>query len=154
MLPALATFSDFAARFGTDADATRVQAILLDASTVVRSAAGLTWVDEDNALSGVPDEAVTVTLWVAKRAYDNPDGYVSETLDGYSYRAADGTLPGVYLTKSEAQMIRRAVGAASTVRSQRAVRPGLLETANATEFVEVEGSDEPMPWAAIPWWDQ
>jgi hypothetical protein len=89
---------------------------------------------------------VIVTLQSALRAFLNPDGVKSEQLDGYSYVAFDGTLPGVYITDAEKVMLR----GRSNVCTQRFDRPGLLETADRTEFVDVVGSDEPMPWSVLP----
>jgi hypothetical protein len=160
MLPALADRPLLEARLGRTlldlTDQARADAVLIDASTLVRSVAGATYVDDMNALvDDIPDNVIVVTLAAALRAFNNPDGYEAEQLDGYSYRASTGTLPGVYLTKAEETMLRRAQ---ANVRTQRLERPGLLEVADVTEFydiydenqwVEVLGSDEPMPWGTI-----
>ena len=46
--------------------------------------------------------ARAITLEVAARAYRNPEGYTSETVDDYTYRRDAGTgSAGVYLTDSE-----------------------------------------------------
>lgn len=48
-------------------------------------------------------KARSITLEVAARAYRNPDGYSSETVDDYTYRLPeDARRAGVYLTATEA----------------------------------------------------
>lgn len=71
----------------------------------------------------VPMRLLRVGLEVAKRAYLNPNGYVSESLGDYSYSRGRGpTQQGVYLTSAERQAIRGAAGL-PTVRSVRLVNP-------------------------------
>lgn len=49
-----------------------------------------------------PTRVRAITLEVAARAYRNPDGYSSETVDDYTYRLPVATrLAGVYLTEDE-----------------------------------------------------
>lgn len=150
MLPPLATSEELSARLGHGFDGDevlRADAILDDASTLVRSEAGFTWVDEEEALEDVPDVAVTVTLAAAQRAFRNPDGLLGETLGSYSYRAADGTLPGVYLTEAEIRMLRRLAG--GSVQTVRTARPGLDRAGHGTVYLDVVGSDEPIPWDVV-----
>lgn len=83
---------------------------------------------EDVYGDALPDPARSrlkrIGLEIAKRAYLNPNGYVSETLGDYSYsRGSYGRGPsehGVFLTASERQQIVAASGR-SSVRSVRLV---------------------------------
>src|SRR5512139_2477829 len=51
----------------------------------------------------VPTRVKVITLEVAARAYRNPNGYSSESIDDYTYRRdAETRQAGVYLTASEA----------------------------------------------------
>lgn len=55
----------------------------------------------------IPSRVKAVTLEVAGRAFRNPGGYSSETVDDYTYRRdADTRQAGVYLTPSEAAELR------------------------------------------------
>lgn len=59
----------------------------------------------------LPTRVTTITLEVAARAWRNPQGYSSETIDDYTYRRdADTRQAGVYLTDTEAAELRRLVG--------------------------------------------
>lgn len=117
MLPAFVDVETLAARIpgGIDVDdEARAQAALDDASTLVRAAAGIDWVDEHGQLvADVPDVVATVTAAAARRAFVNPEGLAQETVAGYgaSYSSASGD---VYLTKTERKLIRRAAGIASS----------------------------------------
>jgi hypothetical protein len=108
MLLPLASFVDFLARSPEEIQGSeqgRIEALLDDASALVRAEAGRTWV-VDGALVDVPDVVVTVTLAVARRAFTNPDMVESEALPGeYSVKRSD-----VYLTASEKSLVRRAGG--------------------------------------------
>ena len=53
-----------------------------------------------------------ITLEIAARAYRNPQGYSSETIDDYTYRRdADTRQAGVYLTASELDELQLSAGA-------------------------------------------
>ena len=53
-------------------------------------------------LTSVPTRVKAIALEVAARAWRNPNGYSSETIDDYTYRRdADTRQAGVYLTDSE-----------------------------------------------------
>lgn len=91
-----------------------------------------------------PDRLRRVALEVTKRAYLNPNGYVSETLGDYSYnRGGTGSGgAGVYLTDAERQTVR-AAGGLPTVRTVRLVTPYGAET----------GTENGDPFAVNPgWW--
>lgn len=65
-------------------------------------------------LSPVPTRVRAVTLEVAARAYRNPQGASSETIDDYTYRRdGDTTAAGVYLTRAELATLRGLSGAVS-----------------------------------------
>lgn len=96
MLPPLATIADFEARLGrpiTDAtEQARANALLADASALVRFEAGQTWVDENDALTDVPDLAVTITCQAAMRGWYNPAGVESQQLGAVSVRYGNAWL--------------------------------------------------------------
>lgn len=96
MLPSLATVADLEARLGhpiTDAaEQARAQALLNDASTLVRFEAGQSWVDESGVLAVVPDLAVTITCQAALRGWYNPAGVESEQLGAVSVRYGNAWL--------------------------------------------------------------
>lgn len=103
-LPALATLDDLQRRLGgpiTEAgERDRAVALLSDASTLVRHEAGRTWVDAEGELTAVPDLAMTITLAVAVRAFNNPNQDESAQLGAFSVRYAD-----VWLTRAEADRL-------------------------------------------------
>lgn len=114
VLPAFATTAELALRLpgGLDAeDEARAEAALADASALVRAEAGKTWVDDSNALSGVPDAITAVTIAAARRALTNPDGVASETIPDYSRTFASTSLSAdIYLTRGERRVVQRAAG--------------------------------------------
>jgi hypothetical protein len=94
---------------GIDQEGTaRAQAILEDASALIRAEAGKTWTDDDPPVA-VPPVIKTVCLSAARRAYLNPDGIESIGLDGHTASFTTGS-PDVYLTKAETRAVRRAAG--------------------------------------------
>jgi hypothetical protein len=89
-----------------------------------------------------------IALEVTKRAYQNPNGYVSESIGDYSYTRGSRTSgnaldqSGVYLTDAERNAVVSASGR-STVRTFRLVTP----------FEDVSGSEDGDPFAVNPaWW--
>lgn len=174
MLPAFASLQQLGARIPggiTSSDEARAQADLDDASTLIREEAGKTWVDDqDEIVEDLPDIIVTLTMRVARRAFENPEGLTqhSESIEGYSESqsfAASSTNSELYLTADERRLVRKAAGkrplwAQSTTR-------GDLETPNVrcgdgnakkplpagipralpagTEYVDVEGQ-KPIPY--------
>lgn len=110
---ALADISDIEARLGkvfTGDEATRVEALLDDASALVRDEAGITWTDPDTGqLTLVPGSVRAVVLRSVERAVRNPQGFSAESAGDYSYQRTN-VEPGVYLTDGERQIIRRAIG--------------------------------------------
>lgn len=106
MLPALATVPDLEARLGSTivdkSDRERALALLRDASALVRHEAGTNWVDEDGALSDVPDLAVAIACAITIRAYHNPADIDSTQMGAVSVRYRD-----VWMTKAEADRLAR-----------------------------------------------
>jgi hypothetical protein len=78
-LPALATYDDLKGRIGSCDDRTQAEALLAQASAIVRAAAGLLWVDEGGELSGVPEGIPGVVVEMVARVCDNPLGVESES---------------------------------------------------------------------------
>jgi len=115
-LPSLATLTQLESRYDSSVDNPgRAQALLDDASALVREVAGSDYVDVDNALTGVPQRIISIVCEVTRRAYENPRGLQGETLGDYTWRAGyTGTkgsaAMGVYLTSAEQSAVRRAAG--------------------------------------------
>lgn len=91
MLPPLASIDDMEARIGhqiTDpADTDRANALLADASALVRFEANRTWIDPDTGtIANVPDYVVTLTVNAALRGWYNPAGIESAQLGAVSVR--------------------------------------------------------------------
>lgn len=111
-LPAFASLEDLDLRIPgglRDADRARAWANLLDASALVRVVVGGDYVDDSNALTGVPPIFVSVVCASSRRALDNPDGIQEEALG--SYRAVLSNPSGdVYLTAAETKNVRKAAG--------------------------------------------
>lgn len=88
---ALYTLDEFAAYMQSDAINTTTATLLLDLVT------GL--VDELGTFTAYPVSVKAVALEAAARAYRNPDGLTSETVDDWTGRRESAA--GVYLTESE-----------------------------------------------------
>lgn len=115
-LPALATVDDLGKLLQVsieDTDVARAEALLDDASGLIRAEAGTSWVGDDGVTVTAPAVVVTICKNMAKRAFVNPAGYSSETVGNWTGRFADRdqVSSGVYLTEPEIRMIRRAAGA-------------------------------------------
>lgn len=112
MLP-LADITDLEARLGREFDAAesaRVLALLDDASALVRDEAATTWIDPVTALlTAVPGSVRAVVLRSVERAVRNPQGFSAESAGDYSYQRTN-VEPGVYLTETERQIVRKAIG--------------------------------------------
>lgn len=98
-------------------DLARAEACLEDARQLVTAAAG------DDIGEPANPVAVAITLNVAKRAYLNPSGVVSETVGPYSVRYGDDSPNGIYLTEAELAALHRlgarhpGIGVIETYRS-------------------------------------
>lgn len=156
MLPAFASAAQLSARLpgGLDqGDYARAQAALQDASTLIRSAANKTWVDDENELAvDLPDIVVTIAIKVARRAIENPDGIAQqqETTGPFSKSTSyPGSSADVYLTAEEKRLIAEATGAGGL--AVISVTRGPLETRSSgdTTYLPVDP-----PGQAIPFLDE
>lgn len=118
-LPPLASLQQFSARLGytpDGAEADRAEALLDEASELIRDEAGEDWVDSDSALESVPRRVEQICVAVAYRAFVNPEA-LSQRQIGDSNKAYDRTRvhggEAVYLTEAERKAIRRAAGAST-----------------------------------------
>lgn len=164
-LPAFADLEAFGARIpgGIPSDEeARAQAALDDASVRIRAEAGKTWttttgegeeavtvVDfgaDAEARPWVPDAIASMTMRAAQRSYANPDGLSQEATGEWSASTANAS-SDVYLTKSERELVAKAVGR-SGVWVQPTTR-GKPEMAD-TEFLDVEPVGEKIPWDVSP----
>lgn len=133
-LPALADLEAFEARCPrelSDADETRAQALIDDASTKVRAVTGRTWLDDDDEVDADP-EVVRIVLAAALRAFLNPGGLTSEVAGNWSGYYADGGV-GIVLTDAEIDSLRAIVGA-SGIQSIVADRIDTVGPAGATWY--------------------
>jgi hypothetical protein len=101
MLPSLATIADMEARLGRTiddpAERVRAQALLDDASALVRFEANQEWmVGEPPELGPVPDLVVSLTAHAALRGWFNPAGIEATQLGAVSVRYG-----GAWLTSAE-----------------------------------------------------
>src|SRR5690606_36255682 len=86
----------------------RAGAVLRAASALVRNEAGNTWVDDTGELvayEDIPEQAISITVQAAARAWANPDGYATERLGDYSYGKGSDFESVVYLTSTEWVML-------------------------------------------------
>lgn len=113
MEPPLASVEDLEYRLGrvfTVEERPRVEALLDDISAIVRTEAGVDWIDpETGELTDVPAVVRAVVLRVAERVMRNPQGFRSESAGDYSYQRPEAGI-GLELTPAELRLIRRAVG--------------------------------------------
>lgn len=149
-LPALADVSALAAWIGEDIppeQVARAEALLSAASTLVRSHTGQTWVDDNGAVTDVPDAVAAVVVQVAGRLWRNPAGIIQDTTGPFTVRWSEAVGDGLYLTAAEAAMLapfrlRRPLWSLRLERDD----PYLTDIATDTVYVDVAGSPEPMPW--------
>jgi len=118
-LPPLASLQEFSARLGytpEGVEAERAEALLDEASELIRDEAGEDWVDSDSGLGLVPRRVVKICLAVAYRAFVNPEALTQRGI-GDSNKSYDRTRreggEAVYLTEAERKAIRRAAGAST-----------------------------------------
>lgn len=153
-LPPLAIVRDLEDRmrrtFDTDEDLSWAESVLNEASTLVRAESGKDWLDPDDATSVLaPDIVKTITVRVAQRAIQNPDGYSSESAGDYSYQrngvGGDGSL---FLTEWEKEMLGKVAGK-SKLWTQPLTRG---ENYYCTEWLMDSFGTEPFPMGSIPRW--
>jgi hypothetical protein len=125
-LPPLASAAQLAVRLGyadgefpTEAETDRAEALLIDASELIRDEADENWVNgAETALEGVPRRVEKICLAVAYRAFVNPEALTQKSI-GDSNKSYDRARvhggEAVYLTEAEAKAVRKAAGSSSFV---------------------------------------
>lgn len=111
-LPPFADNAAFELRYsGTvpAADDSRILALLMDASTLIREIAGDDYVDDAGELETFPDVFTVICVEAVRRVYDNPQGLTGETIGNYAWRGPTNG-GAVSLTPDEVRAIRRAAG--------------------------------------------
>lgn len=103
------------------ADHKRALLCLRMASTLVRSAAGQTWIAGDGSLDSPPEVAVMVTIYCASRVFENREAQTRGAIDDLSesWKVEEA---GAYLTASERRQLsslRGGVPGLSTVGTTR-----------------------------------
>lgn len=88
----------------TGADLARGEAVLSDVSALARGVADQEWPD---APTGVPADVIAVALAAARRVFDNPGGYVSETMGPLSATRAAALVTEIF-TKAEMAILKKA----------------------------------------------
>jgi len=107
-LPNLAEVSALQIRLGetlTGDDLARAEAALSDVSALARVEAEQEWA---TAPAGVPAAVVVVVLSAARRAYENPEGFIYETMGPMSASRASATVTNGIFTPSELKILHKA----------------------------------------------
>lgn len=110
----LITLAQFTARVGRTLDVSEqalAGELISDASALaINIVDDATVTDTWDAATAdtVPSAVVPVVVSMVRRGMDNPHGYNQESIEGYSYSGASGD--GVFATRQEAKMIRKAAG--------------------------------------------
>lgn len=126
----------------SDAQTTRAGAVLSNVSALVRSEAGLTWVEDDGeTLSTVPAEVTAVTLQVATRVWANPAGLRQESTTDYA--ASHGPGYGLYLLPEERALLSRYRTNARGLWSLSVTREDPYAD---SAWVPIEGTTAKFPW--------
>ncbi|MFC8531931.1 hypothetical protein [Nocardia sp. NPDC057227] len=105
--PSIAEATALGVRLGetlTGADLARAQANLSDVSAWAREEAEQEW---PNAPAGVPAAVVVVVLTAARRMYENPEGFLYETMGPMSGSRAASTVTGGVFTEPELKILHR-----------------------------------------------
>jgi hypothetical protein len=112
-LPPLATVAPLEVRLGLTPgtlagnDLARAEAAIADASDLVRVESHVNWTDSTGSPEA-PPAVVVVVLQIAMRAYNNPNGYASETVsaDGATYSNSNNQQAlAIYLTADELRTV-------------------------------------------------
>ena len=150
MLPALATIEDLEARLGhpivDDAERARAQALLDDASALVRFVAGQTWVDDTfdpPVITDVPDVVVSITCAAALRGWYNPAAIESAQLGAVSVRYG-----GAWLSGSEREALAQYSRGAGL--QQQLLKPGFGFDGNVYGYAPVD-NEEGLSTPAADW---
>ena len=104
MADPLIDVSDLETRLGYDVEAGQAEALIDDASALVREIAG--W--DDTEPDVVPAAVVPVVVNMVRRGLDNPHGHESEQVGNYRYSGAK--TEGIFATRREAWVIRKSAG--------------------------------------------
>jgi hypothetical protein len=143
----LADVSALAAWVGQDIDLAdpRAEAVLSAASTLVRAHTGQTWETATGAPLDVPEVVSVVTVQVAARVWNNPDGLTSVTVDDGTRRWGDGG-GALRLTDADREALRpHKVGGNSSIGSLSvAAGSGSLDTIYVPTAPAPSGY--PFPW--------
>lgn len=121
-------------------DGLRADAVLDDVSALARSE-GRPW--PDAAAAGA--DVVAVVLAASKRAYNNPNMYVSRAAGVFNHRVHDSAFATGTFTKAELDILARARRKASRSSGLWTQATTRGEYGSPTGFVDVEGSSEPFP---------
>ncbi len=151
--PALATVDDLERLLGEDVpNEGRAEALLEQASEIVRAYAQTTWLSDDqDELVDVPGAIPGVVTAMVDRATANPGGITQESAGPFSRSFGADAAQRLYLTAGEKSVIRFALGATTTLGVIATTR-GPMETPDVTcghGYLEpsVEESD---PYALWP----
>lgn len=154
MLPPFVDLEALADRLGIvldvhEAEGLRAFRALEDASTLIRSEAGMDWVDDHDALEDVPDIIETITLAVAMRGFKNPDGFTQASTGDVSVSySRDGGAASIFLTRAERRAVRKAGGQSSI--NSIPIESTYLDGADP-RYVPVLGGGDPIPLGPWPW---
>ena len=138
---ALIDLETYGVRVGTDYDESspgtvedQISAFIDDASALVLQIANL---DTDWTDSTVPAAVVPVIVNMVKRAVDNPRGLTGEQLGDYQWQSSGGSQTGIYATREERRIIRRAAG---TLSVSSVALEGYLPTSGLQDSDDLLGS--------------
>lgn len=140
----LATTEQLRIRLGKSSfsakDEARAGAVLDDVSAFARSE-GRPW--PDAAAAGA--DVVAVVLAASKRAYNNPNMYVSRAAGVFNHRVHDSAFVTGTFTKAELDILARARRKASRSSGLWTQATTKGDYGFPTGFVDVAGSSEPFP---------
>lgn len=108
----LVTISEVEARFKTTfegADLTQIEALIDDASNLVRVCVAPELDDTTAPLTGNLRALIPIIMTMIRRARDNPRGLTGEQLGDYGWQAQNAQTT-VYLTRNEKRLVRKIVG--------------------------------------------
>lgn len=120
---ALISLSQYGTRVGVEFDESspgtveeQISAYIEDASNLVQLIAfgndtDSYWDDVDESGDNpMPEALVPVIVNMVQRRADNPRGLTGEQLGDYQWQAAQGSATGIYATRTERKLIRKAAG--------------------------------------------
>lgn len=123
-VPPLASFAMLARKLGAlpedfdEVERVRGEALLDEASELIRDVAEKSWLTTTNALDGVPRRVATICVAAAARAFENPHGLTQRSLGDSSKSYDRSKREGgeiVYLTEAEERAVRKAAGISTFV---------------------------------------